>query len=226
MTARPISRRPTPSRRCSGSRSRAVRPMLRAAAPRRGRRRARPRRRRGRAARRSGRPDPGRCAPRAERAGRPLAGRRRRRLAAGTSRDRVLEPALRRARWRLLERACSAPRPRRGRRTGRHGGDPTGVTPATPVTSKRVGPATPARAPSVDSEPRRGRAASGASMSSRRAHARRRPAAVRTRTVLRTAADRQARAQASMTTGMIIGRRRWALLTQRPTTRRTVCWSW
>ena len=33
-------------------------------------------------------------------------------------------------------------------------------------------------------------------------------------------------AQASMTTGMIIGRRRWALSTQRPTTRRTVCWSW
>ena len=33
-------------------------------------------------------------------------------------------------------------------------------------------------------------------------------------------------AQASMTTGMIIGRRRWVLLTQRPTTRRTVCCSW
>ena len=33
MTASPISRRPTPSRRCSGSRSRAVRPMLRAVAP-------------------------------------------------------------------------------------------------------------------------------------------------------------------------------------------------
>ena len=32
--------------------------------------------------------------------------------------------------------------------------------------------------------------------------------------------------QASITTGMIIGRRRWAWLTQRPTTRRTVCWSW
>lgn len=34
------------------------------------------------------------------------------------------------------------------------------------------------------------------------------------------------RAQASMTTGMIIGRRRWVLDTQRPMTRRTVCCSW
>ena len=33
-------------------------------------------------------------------------------------------------------------------------------------------------------------------------------------------------AQASMTTGMIIGRRFSSRLTQRPTTRRTVCWSW
>ena len=33
-------------------------------------------------------------------------------------------------------------------------------------------------------------------------------------------------AQASMTTGMIIGRRLSSRLTQRPTTRRTVCWSW
>ena len=33
-------------------------------------------------------------------------------------------------------------------------------------------------------------------------------------------------AQASTTTGMIIGRRRCLLVTQRPTTRRMVCWSW
>jgi hypothetical protein len=33
-------------------------------------------------------------------------------------------------------------------------------------------------------------------------------------------------AHASMTTGMIIGRRFSSRLTQRPTTRRTVCWSW
>ena len=32
--------------------------------------------------------------------------------------------------------------------------------------------------------------------------------------------------QASMTTGMIIGRRRWVLLTHRPMTRRIVCCSW
>jgi hypothetical protein len=32
--------------------------------------------------------------------------------------------------------------------------------------------------------------------------------------------------QASTTTGMIIGRRRWALETQRPMTRRIVCCSW
>jgi hypothetical protein len=31
---------------------------------------------------------------------------------------------------------------------------------------------------------------------------------------------------ASMTTGMIIGRRRSSRFTQRPTTRRTTCWSW
>ena len=39
-------------------------------------------------------------------------------------------------------------------------------------------------------------------------------------------ADRPVLAQASMTTGMIIGRRRSSRLTQRPTTRRTTCWSW
>ncbi len=44
----------------------------------------------------------------------------------------------------------------------------------------------------------------------------------------RTSSDRPvlAHAQASMTTGMIIGRRFSSRLTQRPTTRRTVCWSW
>ena len=132
--ARPIRKRPAPSRRCSGSRSRAERPMERATAPTvwamasQIEATARPSAPK---VRETG-PGPLRTARGAGRfAGvraRPLAEdvpRRGRGLAARRLGGRSVGSRTPRSRARTRPGRARTPRTRRGRRTGRHGGDPS-----------------------------------------------------------------------------------------------------
>ena len=270
-TASPKRNSPTPSRRCSGSRSRAVWPMLRATAPTpcaiASQTAATPRNERAEGARdrtravaygarrRTLRCRPLRggslgahLAPRA----RALGGRLALRTGTPGSGARAASASAARGARRPGGGRALAPRPRRGRRTGRHAHHP--------------------RRTSLQSHGPHGRAvrrrrASGSDVGGRASRAaelaKSRPACrdlvaekhprsrhrrwraphrcLDTRchafassgvALLDPSADAAASflgvgwPQASMTTGMIIGRRRCLPLTQRPTTRRTVCWSW